>query len=300
MRVTVVMMTHNRRDELLRTLRHMTALPDAAPIIVADNASTDGTAEAVAAFQRNHPDADVALLRCGRNLGAIARNHAVAECDTDYVAFCDDDTRWQPGALTRAADLLDAHPGLASITGRCLVEPELAEDPITPELRHSPVPGPDWLPGPALFGVMAGLTTFRAEAFREVGGFSERMWLGGEEELLALDLAAHGWWMCWDPDIVIHHAPSRARDPRRRRQLGIRNTLWTLWLRRPVRSALRRTVDVLRSAPADTATAAAVAEAAASVGWVLRERCVVPDRVENGLRLLEHSQRHSTARRYVG
>lgn len=299
-RVTVVMLTHNRCDELVRTLRHMTALPDAAPIIVADNASTDGTADAVTAFQRAYPGADVRLLRCERNLGAIARNHAVAEAGTDYVAFCDDDTRWQPGALTRAADLLDTHPGLASVTGRCLVEPELAEDPITPELRHSPVPGPDWLPGPALLGVMAGLTTFRTEAFRQVGGFCERMWLGGEEELLAIDLAAHGWWMCWAPDVVIHHAPSRQRDPRRRRQLGIRNTLWTLWLRRPVRSALRRTTDVLRSAPADRATMAAVAEAAASAGWVLRERRVVPDSVEAGLRLLEHSQRHSTARRYVG
>ncbi|MPY85269.1 MAG: glycosyltransferase [Actinophytocola sp.] len=299
-RTTVVMMTHNRRDELLRTLRHMIALPDAAPVIVADNASTDGTAEAVAEFQRARPDADVWLLRCEENLGAIARNHAVAECATEYVAFCDDDTRWQPGALTRAADLLDAHPGLASVTGRCLVEPELAEDPISPELRHSPVPGPGWLPGPALLGVMAGLTTFRADAFRQVGGFCERLWLGGEEELLALDLAAHGWWMCWDEDVVIHHAPSRQRDPRRRRQLGIRNTLWTLWLRRPLRSALRRTVDVLRSAPADRATAAAVAEAAASAGWVLRRRQVVPDEVEHGLRLLEHSQRRSSARRYVG
>jgi hypothetical protein len=57
------------------------------------------------------------------------------------VAFCDD-SRWQAGALTRAADLLDAHPGLASVTARILVEPDLREDPLTPELRHSPVPGP--------------------------------------------------------------------------------------------------------------------------------------------------------------
>ncbi|MFD6860809.1 glycosyltransferase family 2 protein [Rhodococcus sp. NPDC060090] len=40
-RVTVVMITHNRRDEVLRTLEHMVALPDAAPIIVVDNASDD-------------------------------------------------------------------------------------------------------------------------------------------------------------------------------------------------------------------------------------------------------------------
>ncbi|WP_277680946.1 glycosyltransferase family 2 protein [Saccharomonospora azurea] len=294
-RVSVVVITHNRRDEVLRTLEVMTSLPDAAPIVVADNASTDGTADAIADLFPH-----VSLLRCDRNLGALARNLAVRQIRTPYVAFCDDDTRWQPGALTRAVELLDTYPGLASVTGRCLVEPHLEEDPITPELRDSPVRGPDWLPGPALLGVMAGLTTFRVEAFRQVGGFSPRMWLGGEEELLAIDLAAHGWWMCWDPDIVIHHAPSRQRDPRRRRRLGIRNTLWTMWLRRPVRSAARRTLDVLRSAPRDAATLAAVAEALRGLPWVLSERRVVPPSVEEGLRSLEDSQRRSTARRYVG
>ncbi len=293
-RVTVVVITRNRRDEVLRTLDAMTSLPDGAPIVVADNASTDGTADAIATlFPR------VSLLRCDRNLGALARNLAVRQVLTPYVAFCDDDTRWQPGALTRAADVLDAYPGLASVTGRCLVEPDLVEDPITPELRDSPVAGPDWLPGPALLGVMAGLTTFRVEAFRQVGGFSPRLWFGGEEELLAIDLAAHGWWMCWDPDIVIHHAPSTSRDPRRRRQLGIRNTLWTLWLRRPVRSAARRTLDILGSAPKDAATFGAVLEALRELPWVLSERRVVPAAVERGLRSLEESQRHSPARRYV-
>ncbi|HEV7976824.1 glycosyltransferase family 2 protein [Amycolatopsis sp.] len=294
-RVTVVMITHNRRVEALSTLDRMTTLPDAAPIIVVDNASEDGTAETIAL---RFPE--VKLMAMTENLGAAGRNHAMDLVNTPYAAFCDDDTRWQPGALTRAADLLDAHPGLGSVTGRCLVEPDLREDPITPELRDSPVPGPHWLPGPALLGIMAGLTTVRVAAFREVGGFSTRMWLGGEEELFALDLAARGWWMCWAEDIVIHHAPSHARDPRRRRQLGIRNTLWTLWLRRPVRSALRRSGVVLGSAPKDTATLAAVAEALRGALWVIRERRVVPPAVEHGLRLLEESQRNSAARRYVG
>jgi GT2 family glycosyltransferase len=294
-RVTVVMITHNRRDEVLRTLSLMTALPDAAPIIVVDNASGDGTAEAIA---RRYPE--VTLIAAAENLGAVGRNLALAEVRTPYVAFCDDDTHWQPGALTRASDLLDEYPGLGTVTGRCLVEPGLQEDPITPELRGSPVPGPEWLPGPALLGIMAGLTTVRVSAFHEVGGFNERMWLGGEEELFALDLAARGWWMCWAEDVVIHHAPSPARDPRRRRQLGIRNTLWTLWLRRPVRSALRRTGTILRSAPKDAATVMAVFEALGGTPWLLRERAVVPPAVERGLVLLEGQQRTSVARRYVG
>ena len=294
-RTTVVIITRNRRDELLRTLRHMLALPDAAPIIVVDNGSDDGTADAVA---REHPEVD--LIAATSNLGSIGRNLAVDRVTTPYVSFCDDDTRWQPGALRRATELLDAHPALGSVTGRCLVGPELVEDPITPELRHSPVPAPDWLPGPALLGVLAGLTTFRVSAFRQVGGFSPRLWFCGEEGLLALDLAAHGWWMCFAEDVVIQHAPSDRRDSRTRRRLGIRNTLWTTWLRRPLGRAVRRSAGVLRSAPADPTTLAAFADAVRGLPWVLRERRVVPADVERGLRLLDAAQARSTARRYVG
>ncbi len=293
--VTVVVITHNRRDELRRTLRAMAALPDAAPIIVADNGSTDGSADIV---ESEFPA--VTVMRLSANLGATARNIAVDRVATRYVAFCDDDTVWQPGALTAAAAVLDRCPGLATVTGRCLVAPSLHEDPLTPELRHSPVAGPEWMPGPTLLGIMAGLTMIRCSAFRQVGGFEPRMWLGGEEELLALDLAAAGWWMCWREDVVIHHAPSPARDARRRRQLGIRNTLWTLWLRRPVRSAFRRSVQILRSSPADRYTVLAVLEAARAGVWVVRNRRVVPPSVEQGLLALEDFQIDSPARRYVG
>jgi GT2 family glycosyltransferase len=294
-RFTVVVITRDRRPELLRSLGLMTELPERPPVIVVDNGSTDGSADAVA---DRFPQ--VRLLRSPRNLGATARNVAVRCLDTPYVAFCDDDTWWEPGALTRAADVLDTHDGLASVTGRIVVEPGGAEDPIVPELSGSPVPGPGWLPGPALLGILAGATMLRVAAFREVGGFSSRLWLGGEEELLAIDLAAHGWWMCYRQDVLIHHAASACRDSRQRRRLGIRNTLWTTWLRRPVPSALRRTGAVVGSLPRDATSVRALADAVAGLPWVVRERRVVPRDVERGLRLLEGPQRRSTARRYVG
>lgn len=294
-RFTVVVITWNRREELLDCLRHMTSLPERPPIIVADNGSTDGTAEAVAA---RFPQ--VRLLRNARNHGAVARNEAVRRLNTPYVAFCDDDTWWEPGALTAAADLLDAHERLAAVVGRIVVEPTAEDDPIVPELRGSPVPGPEWLPGPALLGFLAGATMLRVSAFREAGGFSPKLWLGGEEELVAIDMASRGWWTCYRDDILIHHAASRLRDSRRRRRLGIRNTLWTTWARRPLRSALRRTRTIVGSLPMDLTSARGLAEAAAGVVWVVRERRVVPREVENGLRLLEDPQRTSAARRYIG
>jgi len=292
--VTVVIITRNRRDELLRTLQHMTTLPEKPPIVLVDNASADGTSRAVAT---EFPD--IQLVTTAENFGALGRNLGVERVHTRYIAFCDDDTRWQPGALEKAAKHLDDHPALGAVVGRCLVEPDLDEDPLTPQLRHSPLPGPDWLPGPALLGVLAGLTTIRAEAFRAVGGFNRHLWLGGEEELLALDLATAGWYMCWVDDVVIHHAPSPNRATVRRRQLGIRNALWTMVLRRPLRSVLRRGVQILRSAPADTATWRAVAEALLGAPALLRERRVVPAHVEQRLQLLERPQHSSQATEHV-
>ncbi|MFC7331154.1 glycosyltransferase family 2 protein [Marinactinospora rubrisoli] len=294
-RITVVLITHERRSEVLHTLDRLAELPERPPVVVVDNGSADGTAAAV---RIHHPR--VRLIRLAANLGAVARNVAVAGVDTPYVAFCDDDTWWEAGSLALAADLLDRHPSVAALTGRILVEPGGREDPITPELRHSPVPAPPGLPGPALLGILAGASVLRVSAFREVGGFSRRLWLGGEEELLSIDLAARGWWMCWIEDMRVHHAPSPHRDGRRRRRLGIRNTLWTAWLRRPLGGAARHTADVLRGAPRDLVSAAAVAEAAAGLPWVLCERRRIPASVEHGLRLLAEPRRNSAARRYVG
>lgn len=294
MRYTAVVITRNRRASLLATLERLRALPGDPPVIVVDNDSADGTAAAVAA---RFPE--VTLLRAPGNLGAVARNLAVDHVRTPYAAFCDDDTWWDPDAPGRAAALLDAHPHLAVVTGRILVEPGGREDPIVPELRHSPVPGPAWLPGPALGSFLAGASMVRVDAFREAGGFSPRLWLGGEEELLSADLMTLGRHLCYADDVVVHHAPSPLRDPHLRRRNGIRNTLWFTWLRRPAPAAARRTAGLLATLPRDRITAAALADAAAGLPWVLRERRPVPPGVEDRLRRLETAQRTSKARRYV-
>ncbi|UWM52182.1 glycosyltransferase [Streptomyces carpaticus] len=294
-RVTVAIITHDRRRELLHTLDRLAALPERPPVIVVDNGCTDGTAEAVA---QRYPE--VTVVRPGANLGAVGRNLAARQVRTPYLAFCDDDTWWETGSLDRAVAVLDAHPQVATLTARIVVEPGGREDPIVPELRDSPLPRPTGLPGPALGSFLAGATVVRTEAFRRAGGFSPRLWLGGEEELLAADLMTAGWWLVFDEEMLIHHRPSALRDPTRRRADGIRNTLWFTWLRRPPRSALRRTVQLLATVPHDRTTARALARALAGAPWVLRDRRPVPAAVEQRLAALEAAQRASTARRYVG
>ena len=294
-RVGVVMITHNRRDEALRSVGRLLSLPERPRVVVVDNGSSDGTAAAVAAA---YPAAE--LIASPTNLGAVGRNLGVELLDTPYVAFCDDDTWWDPGCLTRAADQLDRHPDVAVLTARILVEPGGREDPIVPELRDSPVPGRPGLPGPALGSFLAGASVLRREAFLAVGGFSPKLWLGGEEELLAVDLATAGWELCYLESLTVHHEASRLRDPTRRRRDGLRNTLWFVWLRRPVRPALRRTAHLVRTVPRDRTSALAFGDAVRGAGWVLAHRRRVPPRVEARLASLDRSQRESTARRYIG
>ncbi|MFC8193768.1 glycosyltransferase family 2 protein, partial [Cellulomonas sp. NPDC057328] len=293
-RVAVVVITHQRRPEVLAALTRLRDLPERPHVVVVDNGSTDGTADAIRA---EHPWAE--LVASPTNLGAVGRNVAIERLGTPYVAFCDDDTWWDPGSLREAADVLDAHPGVAVLTARILVEPGGREDPIVAELRDSPVAGVPGLPGPALGSFLAGASVVRREAFLAAGGFHPRLWLGGEEELLAADLAAAGWELCYLPTLTVHHQPSRARDPHVRRRDGIRNTLWFTWLRRPLPAALRRTGHVLRSLPRDRVSAAGVLRAVQGLPWVLRDRRPLPAHAEARFRALEESQRRSTARRYV-
>jgi GT2 family glycosyltransferase len=78
--VTVVVASRNRRTDLLASLpRHE------APVILVDNASTDGTVEAVRAM---HPQ--VTVLPQTRNLGAEGRTVGVARAATPFVAFSAD------------------------------------------------------------------------------------------------------------------------------------------------------------------------------------------------------------------
>jgi GT2 family glycosyltransferase len=294
-RVGVVVITYERREEALTAVGRLLALPERPPVVLVDNGSTDGTADAVRA---RYPAVDVVALR--QNLGAVGRNVGVARLSTPYVAFCDDDTWWEPGSLACAAEMLDRHDRIAVLNARIVVEPAGVDDPIVAELRDSPVPGPAWLPGPAIGSFLAGASVVRKDAFEAAGGFSARLWLGGEEELLATDLLSAGWELCYLPELVVHHRASKLRDSRLRRRVGLRNTLWFTWLRRPAGPALRRTVFLARTVPRDRVSALAGLDALRGLPWLLQQRRPRPPAVEARLARLDEAQRRSTARRYVG
>jgi hypothetical protein len=113
--------------------------------------------------------------------------------------------------------------------------------------------------------------------------------VGGEEELLALDLASAGWGLCYVGSVVAHHHPSPARNPGARRQTQARNQLWCAWLRRSPLAALRVSASAVGPAAADRHVRAGALEALRSAGWALRHRRPVPPEVERALRALERA-----------
>lgn len=280
-RISVGMLTYNRREEVLRSLKRLTALDERPRIVLVDNASADGTAEAVA---REFPQ--VEIIAAGANLGAAGRNLALRRLNTPYVALCDDDTWWDPGCLRRAADVFDAQPRLAVATARVLVGPQDELDPTCLVMGASPLPAVPEMPGPPLLGFLAGASVVRREALLACGGFNERLFLGGEEQWVAADLAAHGWWLCYLPELVVHHYPSPVRDARQRRRQEVRNTLWFAWLRRPLSGAWRRTALVAQTRPfGDFCRGLLAASWGLPAVWRLRQ--VIPAHVEDGFRRLD-------------
>jgi GT2 family glycosyltransferase len=281
-RVGVVILTYNRLAEVSRTVERMLALPERPRIVVVDNGSTDGTPEMV---RRRFPEAR--CLRLSGNPGAAGRNAGVAALDTPYVALCDDDAWWEPGSLGRAADLLDAYPRLAVIAGRVLVGADQRLDPTCRAMAASPVTPTTALPGPAILGFLAGAAMVRRSAFLQVGGFERRFFIGGEEELVTLDLLGHGWELAYVADLAVNHHPSRlSRDTSARWVATDRNHLWAAWLRYPLSWAVGETVRVMLAAPTDPTSRAALAAALRGLPWALAHRRVIPPDVRRRLRQL--------------
>jgi GT2 family glycosyltransferase len=281
--VAVVIATRNRGPELVGTLARLRALEERPPIVVVDNGSTDGTAELVRA---NHPGVRVVGLR--RNWGGAARTVGARLVDSPYVAFSDDDSWWAPGALGLAAELLDRHPRLAVLAARVLVGPDRRDDPVCDEMAHSPLGRAADLPGPSVLGFIACGAVVRRSAFLEVGGFHARLGVGGEEELLSVDLAARGWGLAYVDEVVAHHHPSPSRDPSGRRRIQVRNALWSAWLRRPLGGAARQTAHLAALALHQPGASSGLLLAMLGLPWVLRERHPIPDELEAALRTLTH------------
>lgn len=83
-------------------------------IIVVDDASTDASAERVAAYA--DPRIRVSANKTNQGIAA-SRNHGIAEAKGDYVAFLDSDDHATPERLIHQVTFLDANPDHAAVGG---------------------------------------------------------------------------------------------------------------------------------------------------------------------------------------
>lgn len=273
------MATRNRRDDAVRSVQQLAALPGRPPIVVVDNASRDGTAAAVG---DSSPDATVVPLET--NVGGCARNVGAEVATTAYLAFSDDDSWWAPGALERAATVLEAHPSVGLVMARILVGPQQRLDATCAAMAQAPLGRPAGMPYPRVAGFLACGAVVRRDAFLAAGGFHEAVRFPGEEEVLALDLRTAGWELVYVPDVVAHHHPRDSSDRAGRAGDMARSALVTSWLRQPAGVAARTTAGVAVRSLRSGDDRRALREALARWRLARRGRRVAPAAVRRELR----------------
>jgi cellulose synthase/poly-beta-1,6-N-acetylglucosamine synthase-like glycosyltransferase len=120
--VTVIVAAHNEEQVIGRRLENLLALDypsDKLEIVVASDASNDGTDSIVEEFGSREPR--VSLVRASRGGKVAAQNLAVARTESEIVAFSDANATWAPDALRQLVASL-ADPEVAYVCGRLLFE----------------------------------------------------------------------------------------------------------------------------------------------------------------------------------
>jgi GT2 family glycosyltransferase len=220
--VAVVILSFNQREQTLSCLRHLMALqPTEGPfdVLLWDNGSKDGTADAVA---REFPA--VLLEACPENLGVAGGRNAAARLAMDrfnpeLLLFLDNDIVVRPdfvGGL-RAPFLAPGGERIGQSQAKLLIadQPERLNDGGGCRIefwrgRTRPVGYMELDRGqrdaPARCVACGGAMMVRAELFRALGGFDERFSPYGPEDLdFSLRLQEAGWEAWYRPAAVGLH-----------------------------------------------------------------------------------------------
>ena len=203
--ISVVLATHNRCDVVLHTLEQLKGCglrPGEYEVIVVDNASTDGTADAL----RCWPDVTVHAL--DDNLGSCAKAFGVDAARGKIVLFLDDDSFPRPGCLDR-------------LLARFEEDVELAAAGFT---VHLPDGSQECSALPHVFvGCGVGL---RHRALNQVGGLDATFFMQAEEYDLSFRLLQAGWKVEVFGDLQVDHLKSpQARRSERTTFYDVRNNL---------------------------------------------------------------------------
>ena len=197
MKTWVVIPTLDGRERLLKTLSSLYRQTVPAAVVVVDNASTDGTAEAVAEL---HPK--VHVVRNEQNLGfGAAINRAALELEGDVLVLVNNDVVCEPEFLERITEpFADESVGMVAgvllqASAPNLVDSAGIELDTTlgswDKLWNLPVSALDGADDPV--GPCGGAAAYRLGAFKELAGFDEALFAYWEDVELALRFRRAGW-----------------------------------------------------------------------------------------------------------
>lgn len=122
--ISVIIPTYNRADHIAKAVE--SALQQDIPdleVIVADDGSTDQTAQAVQGIS----DPRVRYVRKHNGGCSSARNFGVANSHREYVAFLDSDDAWNPGWLKTAVGIMEKDAGVGAVYGSIISETKEGE-----------------------------------------------------------------------------------------------------------------------------------------------------------------------------
>ena len=226
MLLSILIVNWNTRQDLLRCLDSITANPPALPfeVLVFDNASTDGSAAAVAA---QYPG--VRLEAGSENLGfARANNRAASHAQGQFWLLLNPDTVVHPGAVDTLVRYLTEQPCVAAVGPR-LINPD-----GSPQLSIERLPSlfREWWrlfhldrlypvsqyaktflasQAPQRVEVLNGACLLlRADTVRPLGLFDEDYFVYSEEVDLCDRLGQAGWELHWLPAAIVTHSGGRS------------------------------------------------------------------------------------------
>jgi glycosyltransferase involved in cell wall biosynthesis len=210
-------------------------------LIVVDDGSTDGTAQAVRAWMEAHTDSDgfVTRLVCQSNRGGnVARNRGIEASAGAFVAFLDSDDLWAGEKLQKQMALFD-NPEVGGVY--CGVQHvDLSLGKTTPSSKRNYPVG--WILDQILVrDVTAPTSTFvlRKEIFKKAGAFDPALQARQDWDMWIRLAAAHK--VGAVPEALVqyreHVGPRTASDPMReiRAFETIRTKYATLLQRQPLR-----------------------------------------------------------------
>ena len=169
-------------------------------LVIVDDASTDGSRDAVRRILDEHPSLPVTLVSRGRNQGLPrARNIGIEHSRGEYVFILDADNSIYPHCLGRLAKALDEDPEAAFAYG--LLE---VYDSAGPADLMS---WRDWDPHQLRYGnYVDAMAMIRRSALTSVGGYTiDPRLYGWEDFALWCMLAERGWHGVRVPEIVAHY-----------------------------------------------------------------------------------------------